>query len=99
MSYLRSDDNGVLLTLYIQPRASRTRFQGRHGDALKLAVTAPPVDNRANAMVIDYLAKFFCLPKSAVTIKSGLQSRTKQVQLARLSPAEVRAVLDRDLAR
>ena len=99
MSYLREYEKGVLLTLYIQPRASRTRFQGPHGDALKLAITAPPVDNRANSMVIDYLAKFFRLPKSAVTIKSGRQSRTKQVRLATISLAAARAVLDRELAR
>ena len=53
-------------------------MSGQHGDELKLAITAPPVDGKANKAVIAYLAKFFGVTKSAVSITRGLQSRHKQ---------------------
>lgn len=60
---LRDGGNGeVILALYIQPKASRTRFLGMHGDELKLAITAPPVDGKANKAVISFLAKFLAFP-------------------------------------
>ncbi len=52
---------------------------GLHGDALKIKLKAPPVDGAANKMCIDFLAKFFQLPKSSLEITAGHTSRTKQV--------------------
>ncbi len=78
------------LLLHVQPRASRSRFLGLHGEALKLSLTAPPVDNRANKAVIAFLADFFQLPRSAVEIRSGLKGRKKQVVLSGISEEEVR---------
>lgn len=79
----------VLLALYIQPKASRTRFLGRHGDELKLAITAPPVDGKANKAVIAFLAKIFSLSKSDVTIQRGHQSRHKQCRLAHVTRQDI----------
>ena len=73
--------DAVILFLYIQPKASKTRFLGVHGNELKLAVTAPPVEGKANKAVLAFLAKFFNLSKSDVSIIKGFQSRHKQCRL------------------
>jgi len=80
MSYLSTyKGGGVLLRLHVQPKASRNEFVGVHGDALKLAITAPPVDGKANKAVVKFLAAFFKMKKKDFSIKYGLQSRTKSV--------------------
>jgi len=100
VAYLVEQDNGkILLTLYVQPRASRNRIAGLHGDAVKLCVTAPPVDDKANGAVIAFLAKFFNIPKSAVVIQSGKQSRTKRLILSGLSLVKAQGVLHAFLER
>lgn len=88
--YLRDDGNGtVTLSLYVQPKASKSRFLGVHGEELKLAITAPPVNGKANKAVISFLAKFFSLSKSAVSIQSGHQTRHKQCRLAHVTRQDV----------
>ncbi len=80
MDWLRTlPDGRLLLTLHVQPRAGKNQLAGLHGEALKIRLTSPPVEGRANKAVIALLAKLLHLPKSAVVIKSGLQSRSKQV--------------------
>ncbi len=79
MNFLRlTAEKTVSLDLYIQPKASRDTICGLHGDELKLAITAPPVEGKANKAVIAYLAKLFGVSKSCVSIVSGLQSRHKR---------------------
>ena len=98
MDYLAGQQDGSLaLTVYIQPRASRTRISGLHGDALKLCITAPPVEGRANRAVVEYIANLFKIPKKSVTITSGLQSRTKRLTINNISLAAARDLLDRVL--
>ena len=97
MSYLSSYKDGrVLLRLSVQPKSSRNKFAGIHGDTVKLAITAPPVDGKANKAVINFLASFFKLKKKDVTIKHGLQSRTKSILLAGLDVQTVQARLEAD---
>lgn len=67
------------LKLFVQPRASRDRCCGRHGDALKIQITAPPVEGEANQHLLAWLAKAFAVPKQRVSLKSGLSGRHKQV--------------------
>lgn len=67
------------LQLYVQPKASRDQFVGLHCDAVKLAITAPPVDGKANAHVIKLLAGWFDVAKSQVDIQRGELSRHKQL--------------------
>lgn len=94
MACLRPLSNGdLLLTLYVQPRASRNELAGRHGEALKLRLTTPPVDGKANKAVLAYLAKLLKLPKSALTIKSGQQSRTKTIVIQGAEAAKIRHLL------
>ncbi len=90
MKFLSSYKDGrTLLRVYVQPRASRNGFAGVYGDAIKLAITAPPVDGKANAAVIKFLASFLDLKKKDLEIKYGLQSRTKHVLIAKRSPEEI----------
>jgi len=95
MSYLSTYKDGrVLLRLFVQPKSSRNTFAGRHGDTVKLAITAPPVDGKANKAVIKFLASFFKLKKKDVTIKHGLQSRTKSILLAGLDVQTVQTRME-----
>ena len=74
--------DGVVIQLHLQPRASKTEICGIHGDELKVRVTSPPVDDAANKLCIEFFAKSFKLPKSAVTIISGHKSRHKRLHLS-----------------
>jgi uncharacterized protein len=73
---------GVTMRLHLQPRASKTELCGIQGDELKVRVTAPPVDDAANRLCIDFFAKMFKLPKSAVSVVSGHKSRHKRLLIA-----------------
>ena len=75
------DGRTVALTLHIQPGASKTGPAGRHGDALKLRISAPPADNKANEALIEYLRSAFGLPGSSVRIAHGAHSRRKVVEM------------------
>lgn len=79
--------DGVRLTLRVQPRAARTRVVGRHGDALKVQVAAPPVEGAANEAVIDCLADWLDVPRRAITIARGASGRDKIVDIAAADPA------------
>ena len=72
-------DQGFVFKIFVQPRASRMGIAGRHGDALKVRVTAPPIEGEANRMCLKYLAKMLHLPLSAVEIVSGHGGRNKQI--------------------
>ena len=87
---LHENAHGVSLTVKVQPRARRTAIIGEAGGALKIALTAPPVEGRANQACIEFFAKLLGLPKSAVTIISGEHGRKKVVRLAGISANVVR---------
>jgi uncharacterized protein len=82
------------LAIRVQPRSSRAGIDGVHGDAVRVRVNAPPVDGAANEAVVEVLAKALGLPKRSVTIVSGASSRSKVVEIAGLSAAELRKRLD-----
>ncbi|WP_406666085.1 DUF167 family protein [Gallaecimonas sp. GXIMD1310] len=71
----------LLLQLYVQPKASRNAFAGIHGDELKLAITAPPVDGKANEHIRKWLAKQCKVAKTQVLIEQGQLSRHKRVRV------------------
>lgn len=95
MTYLReqADGTSVSLSIHVQPKASRTRLAGLHGEAVKLCITSPPVDGKANAAVIQFFAKLFKIPRAAVTLSSGEASRDKRLILAGISMVQAEAVL------
>ncbi len=71
MSAVETCADGLVLRLYIQPKASRDSIVGVHGDKLKVAITAPPVDGQANAHLVKFLAKQFRVAKSQVLIEKA----------------------------
>ena len=70
------------LTLHVQPGASHTEVSGTHGDALKVRLAAPPVDGKANAELLRFLAEVFGVPRRNVTLVRGETSRAKVVRIA-----------------
>jgi uncharacterized protein (TIGR00251 family) len=86
-------NKSLSLNVYVQSRASRNRLAGMHGKAVKLCITAPPVDDKANTAVLAYLAKLFGLPKAALQIKTGRQARNKQIIITKISMAQARQAL------
>ena len=79
----------------VQPRARRDAITGEVGEALKLALTAPPVEGRANEACVEFLAELLGVSRSSVTIAAGHSSRNKLIRVAGLSAAEVRRRLER----
>jgi uncharacterized protein len=91
MPFLSSQRDGCpYLTIHVQPRASRTGLCGIYGGSLKLAVTAPPLEGKANREVIACLAAVLKIPKKDIIIVSGMQSRTKRCRIVSLTEGEVR---------
>ncbi|HRH74722.1 DUF167 family protein [Zoogloea sp.] len=78
---VQAGDGSVVLMLHIQPGARKTEVAGLHGDALKIRLAAPPVDGKANAALLAFLAKVCGVPKSAVSLLSGETSRSKRVRI------------------
>jgi uncharacterized protein len=88
---------GVSFAVKVQPRAHKNAITGSVGNALKLSLTAPPVDGRANQAVIEFLAELLEIPRSSVTIASGETSRNKVVRIAGLSQQAVKAKLAKEI--
>lgn len=75
------DPPRLRIQVRVQPRASRNRIHGVHGDALRVHLTAPPVEGAANAALIEFLADHLDVPRGAVRIVSGAHSRVKLVEV------------------
>ncbi len=80
----------MTFTVKVHPRAKKNAITGKIRDALKVALTAPPVDGKANDACIEFFAKLLKLPRSSVTIASGLTSRNKVIRVVGLSADELR---------
>ncbi len=87
--FVSTRDDGVTLAVRVQPRASADEIVGRHGDMLKVRVTAPPVDAAANGAVVALLAKAIGCPRSAVAVVRGHSSRSKVVLVRGVTAAQV----------
>ncbi|HTO19924.1 MAG TPA: DUF167 domain-containing protein [Pseudomonas sp.] len=81
--WYRWDGEDLLLAVHLQPKASKDGFAGLHGDRLKIRLTAPPVEGKANAHLMAFLAKAFGVPKSQVSLESGELNRQKRVRIRR----------------
>ncbi|MGE5111039.1 MAG: DUF167 domain-containing protein [Acidobacteriaceae bacterium] len=86
---VRDGNKGATFAVRVQPRASRNAVAGEIGDALKIVLTAPPVEGKANEACVDFLANLLKVPRSSVTIASGESSRNKVVRIAGLRASEV----------
>ncbi|MEW6515078.1 MAG: DUF167 family protein [Pseudomonadota bacterium] len=92
--WLRKDGDDVILNLHIQPGAKQTEVVGRHGAALKIRLAAPPVDGKANAALIAFIAAKVGVGRTAVEVISGLAARAKRVRVAGIAPTDVLKALD-----
>src|SRR6478735_8393971 len=90
---IQESAKGISFSVKVHPRARKNAITGTVGDALKLALTAPPVEGKANQAVIEFFAELFEIPRSSVTIASGETSRNKVVRIAGLTKAAVVARL------
>lgn len=93
--WLRQGERQTTLTLHIQPGAKKTEVAGVHGDALKIRLAAPPVDGKANAALIAFVADRIGVAKSAVSLKSGQTSRRKVLEVT-AAPADIEQQLWQD---
>ena len=95
---IRETSAGVSFSVKVQPRARKNGITGTVGDALKLALTAPPVEGRDNQAVIEFFADFFQIARSSVTIASGESSRFKVIRVSGISAGQVHQCLVRHIA-
>ena len=86
-------DGSVVLRLHVQPGAARTAVVGRHGDALKVAVSAPADKGRANEAVLSLLSEVLGVPRGDLRLVAGLTSRAKRVAVSGVSPTAILTAL------
>jgi len=86
---VRETAQGATFAVKVQPRARKNAITGTVGEALKVSLTAPPVEGRANQAVIEFLADFFAIPRASITITSGATSRLKRVCISGMSSGAV----------
>jgi uncharacterized protein (TIGR00251 family) len=90
MAMVEENQHGVVLKVKIQPLARRNGIVGQVGDALKIALTAPAVEGRANDACIDFLAELLKQPRSSITIIVGQKSRNKAIQITGITAPDLR---------
>lgn len=91
---LKETTRGLSFAVKVQPRARRDAIIGTVGNALKVSLTAPPVEGKANQAVIDFFADFFDIPCSSVTIASGKTSRLKVILVSGINAEQLRRRLE-----
>ncbi len=87
---LQESGGTVSFAIKVHPRARKNAITGELGDALKVSLTAPPVEGRANEACIEFFAKLLKVSRSSVTIASGQASRNKVIRVAGLTAAQLR---------
>jgi len=87
--YLRDRDGGAELRVHCQPRAPKTEIVGRHGDALKVRLVAPPVEGQANIELCQFLAQYFGVLREEVQILSGKRGKQKRVLIKGKTAIEI----------
>jgi len=89
-------DQDLILNIRLQPRASRDEIVGLHNQRIKIRITAPPVDSKANAHLIQYLSRLFKAPRSDICLLSGKTGRDKRVRIhsPRFLPDNIRNLLN-----
>ena len=90
---IRNTASGATFTVKIHPRARKNAVTGKIGDALKISLTAPPVEGRANQALMEFLAEFLNVPRSSIKIVAGQNSRSKVISVSGLSVEDVRSRL------
>jgi hypothetical protein len=91
---VHESDSAVTFAVKVHPRAKRNAITGEVAHALKLSLTAPPVDNKANDACIEFFANLLKVPRSSITIAAGQTSRNKTIRVVGLSANKVEARLN-----
>ncbi len=94
---IQQQSGGITFSVKVHPQAKKNAITGTVGDALKLSLTSPPLDGRANEACIEFFAKLFRVPRSSVTIAAGEKSRTKVIRIVGLTPAVAEKTLGEQL--
>jgi uncharacterized protein len=98
MPYLSAlADGTVLISLHVQPKASKTRIVGLYDGCVKIAVAAPPVEGKANKAVVAFVAKILGVPARDVSVKSGSQSKRKLLAVKALDVSEIHSMIEKVL--
>lgn len=92
--YVSTSKDGTIVDVFVQPRAAKDAIVGIHGPALKLKVSAPPVDGRANRATEELVADTLKLPRSAVRVVSGERSRHKKLAISGMGAEKVACELE-----
>lgn len=92
--HYRWQGKDLTLSCHLQPKAAKDEIVGLHGDSLKIRITAPPINGRANAHLIRFLAKTFGITKRDITILSGELGRQKQIKVEQ--PTKIPDILQID---
>jgi hypothetical protein len=90
MVVINQNDKSVTFAVRVHPRAKKNGITGEVGEALKVSLTAPPVEGRANEACVEFFAKLLKVPRSSVTIASGQSSRNKVIRVAGVTARYVR---------
>ena len=88
------ESGSAVVRLHVQPGAGRTAVVGRHGDALKVRVAAPPEGGRANDAVVALIAATFDVKLAQVSLLSGQSSRAKRIQIDQIAEPEVKRLIE-----
>jgi uncharacterized protein len=94
MITIRDTRDGATFSVRVQPRARKNALMGEMGDDLKVALTAPPVEGRANEACVEFLAELLKVPRASITIAAGQSSRNKIIRVRSLTAAEIRKRLE-----
>ncbi len=90
---IQERDGAVVVAVRVQPRASRDEVAGEMNGALKIRLQAPPVEDRANEALVEFVARLLKTPKSAVRILSGERSRSKRLEIRGATRQQILALL------
>lgn len=90
---IRSAPGGCTLSVRVHPGAKRDAVTGTHDGALKISLTAPPADGRANEALIAFLAERLGMPRSSITLLQGATSRSKTLRLIGITAQEAESIL------
>ncbi|WP_301098849.1 DUF167 family protein YggU [Otariodibacter sp.] len=93
---LSENPYGVRLRIFLQPKASRDQIVGLYDNELKIAITAPPIDGKANAHLFKYLSKLFKVSKSSIVLEKGELQRHKQIFVPnpKIIPEEINLLIN-----
>ena len=90
---IRDHPLGATFAVRVHPRAARTAITGTVGDALKLSLSAPPLEGRANLEIVEFFSGIFSVPRAAIQIVMGDRSRNKVIRIAGRTGPELQLML------